>query len=60
MREMNNNILMALITALLMLNWAICFNILDTVEKNSVHPLYGNYKKFNSDLEKCSPWESCE
>lgn len=35
------------------------FFIIDTIKKHSVHPIYGNYQKVNSDLERCSPWESC-
>lgn len=36
------------------------FVIIYTITKNSVHPIYGNYKKVNSNLERCSPWESCK
>lgn len=57
---MNNYILSVIIAVFLVLTGVMYFNALETVEKHSVHPLYGNYKKFNSDLEKCSPWESCE
>lgn len=36
------------------------FTVVKTIEKHSVHPIYGNYKKVSSDLERCSPWESCD
>lgn len=44
----------------LLLSGVMYFNTVNTIEKHSVHPLYGNYQKFNADLERCSPWESCE
>lgn len=29
------------------------------IEKHSVHPIYGNYKKVNSINKKCMPWDDC-
>lgn len=36
------------------------FSIIETIEKHSVHPIYGNYKKFDSDMKKCEPWQACK
>ncbi len=36
------------------------FSIVTTIEKHSVHPIYGNYKKFDSDMKKCEPWQACK
>jgi hypothetical protein len=34
--------------------------IVSTIEKHSVHPIYGNYKKHDSKGETCEPWDSCK
>lgn len=57
---MNKLILISLATVLCLSSGAMYFNTINTIEKHSVHPLYGNYKKFDSNLDKCSPWESCD
>ena len=33
--------------------------IVDSIEKHSVHPAYGNYKKVSSEGLKCQPWDDC-
>lgn len=30
------------------------------IEKHSVHPIYGNYKKHDSMGRTCEPWDSCK
>ena len=35
-------------------------NIVSIIEKHSVHPHYGNYKKHDSKGRTCMPWDSCE
>lgn len=35
-------------------------DIVSTVEKHSVHPYYGNYKKIDSKGRACAPWDSCK
>lgn len=57
---MNKIMLILLSTFCWLLVGLIYVNIINNIEKHSVHPLYGNYKKFNSELNRCSPWESCE
>lgn len=32
-------------------------NILSTIEKHSIHPLYGKYEQ---KLYHCYPWDSCK
>ena len=34
--------------------------IVHTMEKHSVHPIYGNYKKLDSEMKKCEPWQACK
>jgi hypothetical protein len=34
-------------------------SIIANIEKHSVHPIYGNYKKFDVNERKCEPWDSC-
>ena len=34
--------------------------ITNTIEKHSVHPVYGNYKRVDSNRDRCSPWEACK
>lgn len=36
------------------------FFITHTIEKHSVHPVYGNYKKIDSEMKKCEPWQACK
>jgi len=36
------------------------FFVVKTIEKHSVHPVYGNYKKVDSELKKCEPWKACK
>jgi hypothetical protein len=36
-----------------------CFYVQKQIEKHSVHPIYGNYKKFDSEGRTCQPWDSC-
>ena len=33
--------------------------IIANIEKHSVHPEYGNYKKVNSKGFTCDPWDAC-
>ena len=33
--------------------------IIAHIEKHSVHPEYGNYKKVNSKGFTCDPWDAC-
>lgn len=33
--------------------------IINFIEKHSVHPVYGNYKKVSSDGMTCEPWDDC-
>ena len=33
--------------------------IIANIEKHSVHPEYGNYKKVNSKGFTCGPWDAC-
>lgn len=35
------------------------FMIINHIEKHSVHPVYGNYKKVSADGMPCEPWDSC-
>lgn len=35
-------------------------NIISTIEKHSVHPIHGNYKKHDSKGRTCEPWDSCK
>lgn len=36
------------------------FFVVKTIEKHSVHPVYGNYRKIDSDMKKCEPWQACK
>jgi hypothetical protein len=36
-----------------------CVSLMLHIEKHSVHPKYGNYKKISSFGEKCEPWDDC-
>lgn len=38
----------------------ITIYITKVIEKHSVHPIYGNYKKIDSNQDRCSPWEACK
>ncbi len=38
----------------------LTFIIIKTIEKHSVHPIYGNYKKHDSKGRTCEPWDSCK
>lgn len=31
-----------------------------SIEKHSVHPNYGNYKKVDFTGRKCQPWDACQ
>lgn len=33
--------------------------IINHIEKHSVHPVYGNYKKVSFEGRSCQPWDSC-
>ncbi len=33
--------------------------IIHFIEKHSVHPEHGNYKKISFDGIPCNPWDSC-
>lgn len=33
--------------------------IVTHIEKHSVHPEYGNYKKVSFEGKSCQPWDSC-
>jgi hypothetical protein len=48
------NVITVLIT--LLCTYFVIYNI----EKHSVHPVFGNYKKMSSAFDRCSPWEACE
>lgn len=41
---------------ILLCTYYVTYNI----EKHSVHPIYGNYKKLDSDMKKCEPWQACK
>lgn len=35
-------------------------NIVHTIEKHSVHPIYGNYTKVDNLGYTCQPWDACK
>lgn len=34
--------------------------IVSNIEKHSIHPTYGNYKKLNTQGYRCQPWDDCK
>ena len=67
MKEINSIILvvmtMIFITStFLMWNFDndVKISIITNIEKHSVHPRYGNYKKIDSKGRTCEPWDSCK
>lgn len=39
----------------------ICtLTIIHTIEKHSVHPIFGNYTKFDSKGNSCHPYQACK
>lgn len=61
---MNNNILTSIISVIIVLIVILqivsTMFILKTIEKHSVHPTYGNYKKVSLEGFPCQPWDSCQ
>jgi hypothetical protein len=60
MKNENFIILLAIIALfqLLVTITTACY-IITIIERNSVHPIYGNYKKIGSNGMRCSPWDDC-
>ena len=52
---MDNKLVITLLTASL-LNIGISFCLYRTIEKHSVHPVYGVYQQ---KVFGCEPWDSC-
>lgn len=54
---------MKLKLTLLLLNIVITLScwisLMFHIERHSVHPKYGNYKKISSFGKKCEPWDDC-
>jgi hypothetical protein len=59
MKDTKINILICLLIGQTILGYYSIKSIITNIEKHSVHPLFGNYKKFDSRGEKCEPWDSC-
>ena len=51
------NKLYALVLSLVIGITVIC--LINTIEKHSVHPIYGNYVKKDCDDKPCKPWDYC-
>ena len=50
----------SLIVLLLSLNIVLTIAVIRFTNLHSVHPIFGNYKKFDSNYHKCQPWDACK